>query len=65
MSNQPKHIYLVMDGDCPMAAFTVKRELITFLKRRLDTFIKPLLYTFGAEQGYMPSVLRMSRALAE
>jgi hypothetical protein len=37
MSNQPNHIYLVMDGDYPVAAFTVKRELITFLKRRLDT----------------------------
>jgi hypothetical protein len=65
MSNQPNHIYLVMDGDHPVAAFTIKRELITFLKRRLDTFIKPLVYTFGGEQGYMPSVMTMSRALAE
>jgi hypothetical protein len=65
MSNQPHHIYLVMDAGSPVAAFTVKRELIAYVKRRLDAFIDPLVYTFRGEQGYTPSIMTLSKALAD
>jgi hypothetical protein len=35
-------IYLVMDAGTPVAAFTVKREMQIYLRRRLDTFCNPL-----------------------
>jgi hypothetical protein len=55
MSNQPNHIYLVMDAGNPVATFTVRRELITYLKRRLDAFTNPLVYTFWTAKGRRPS----------
>jgi hypothetical protein len=42
-SNQ---IFLVMDAGSRKAAFTTRRELQAYLRRRLDTFINPLVYTF-------------------
>jgi hypothetical protein len=48
MSNQPNHIYLVMDAGSPVAAFTIKHEMKTYLRRRFDAFINPLVYTVGA-----------------
>jgi hypothetical protein len=36
-------IYLVMDAGTPVAAFTVRRELQTYLRRRLATFCNPLV----------------------
>ena len=36
------HIYLVTDPGSPVTAFTTKRELQTYLRRRLDTFAAPL-----------------------
>jgi hypothetical protein len=65
MSNQPNHIYLVTDAGSPVAAFTLKDELKTYLRRRLGAFINPLVYTFGGEQGYRPSIMTMSRALGD
>jgi hypothetical protein len=65
MSNQPDHIYLVMDADSPVAAFTVKPELTAYLRRRHDTFTNPLVYTFGGEHGYTPAIMTMSRALGD
>jgi hypothetical protein len=59
-SNQ---IYLVMDAGTPVAAFTVKRELQTCLRRRLDAFCNPLVYTFWGNHG--PSIMTMSRAPAD
>jgi hypothetical protein len=47
----------------PAAAFTARRELQAYLRRRLDTFINPLVYTFWDNQG--PSIMTMSAALAE
>jgi hypothetical protein len=64
-SNRPNHIYLVMDGARPVAAFTLKDEMRTYLKRRHGTFNAPLVYTFGGEQGYTPAIMTMSNALAE
>jgi hypothetical protein len=64
-SNRPNHIYLVMDGASPMAAFTLKSEMRTYLKRRRDTFNNLLVYTFGGEQGYAPAVITVSAALAD
>jgi hypothetical protein len=58
-SNQ---IFLVMDAGTPVAAFTARRELQIYLRRRLDTFINPLVYTFLGNQG--PSIMTMSAALA-
>ena len=60
-SNQ---IFLVMDAGTPVAAFTARRELKTYLRRRLDAFINPLVYTFWDNQG-TPSIMTMSAALAE
>ena len=57
-------IYLVMDAGTPVTAFTSKHELQVYLRRRLDVFVNPLVYTFGGE-GYSPTVMTMSRALAE
>jgi hypothetical protein len=59
-SNQ---IFLVMGAGTPVAAFTARRELQTYLRRRLDTFINPLVYTFWGDQG--PSIMTMSAALAD
>ena len=42
MSNQPNHIYLVMDAGSPVAAFTLKEEMKTYLRRRVDSFNNPL-----------------------
>jgi hypothetical protein len=64
-SNQPNHIYLVMDLGSPVAAFTRKDEMRTYLRRRHDTFTKPLVYTFGGEYGYTPAIMTMTAALAE
>jgi hypothetical protein len=57
-SNQ---ICLVMDAGTPVAAFTVKRDMQTYLRRKLDTFCNPLVYTF--QGGYGPSIMTLSRAL--
>jgi hypothetical protein len=46
-----------------VAAFTARRELQAYLKRRLDTFINPLVYTFWSDRG--PSIMTMSAALVE
>jgi hypothetical protein len=62
MSSNP--IYLVMDAGTPVAAFTGRRELRTYLRRRLDVFINPLVYTFWDNQG-TPVIMTMSSALAE
>jgi hypothetical protein len=59
-SNQ---IFLVMDAGSPKAAFTTRRELQAYLRRRLHTFINPLVYTFWGNQG--PSIMTLSSALAE
>jgi hypothetical protein len=59
-SNQ---IFLVVDAGTPVAAFTVRRELQAYLRRRLDTFINPLVYTFWSDRG--PSIMTMSSALVE
>ena len=64
-SNRPNHIYLVMDGASPMAAFTLKSEMTTYLKRRHGTFNNPLIYAFGGEQGYTPAIITVSAALAD
>jgi hypothetical protein len=56
-------IYLVMDAGTPVAAFTVRRELQTYLRRRLATFCNPLVYTFADGRG--PNIMTMSSALAE
>ena len=47
-----------------MAAFTGRRELKAYLRRRLDVFINPLVYTFWDNQG-TPSIMTLSAALAE
>jgi hypothetical protein len=52
-----------MDAGTPAAAFSARRELQTYLRRRLDTFINPLVYTFCGNRG--PSIMTMSSALAE
>jgi hypothetical protein len=59
-SNQ---IYLVMDAGTPVAAFTVKRDMQTYLRRKLDTFCDPLVYTFWGGNG--PPIMTLSSALAE
>jgi mevalonate pyrophosphate decarboxylase len=59
-SNQ---IYLVMDAGTPVAAFTLKRDMQSYLRRKLDTFCNPLVYTFQGSNG--PSIIAMSKALAE
>ena len=56
-------IFLVMDAGSPKAAFTTRRELQTYLRRRRDAFVNPLVYTFWGSQG--PSIMTMSLALAE
>jgi hypothetical protein len=56
-------IFLVMDAGNPKAAFTTRRELQAYLRRRLDTFCNPLVYTFWGSHG--PSIMTMSAALAE
>ena len=37
------NIYLVMDADSPKAAFTPRREMQAYLKRRRDAFTNPLV----------------------
>ena len=59
-SNQ---IFFVVDAGTPVAAFTARREMQAYLRRRLDVFINPLVYTFCGNQG--PSIMTMSAALAE
>jgi hypothetical protein len=54
----------VVDAGTPVAAFTARRELTAYLKRRLDTFINPLIYRFWDNHG-TPSIMTMSAALAE
>jgi hypothetical protein len=61
MSSNP--IYLVMDACSPKAAFTTRREMQAYLKRRCDAFTNPLVHTFWGNQG--PSIMTMSSALAE
>jgi hypothetical protein len=39
-------IFLVMEAGSPKAAFTTRRALQTYLRRRLDTLVNPLVYTF-------------------
>jgi len=56
-------IFLVVDAGTPVAAFTARRELQPYPRRRLDTFINPLVYTFWGNQG--PSIMTMSAALME
>jgi hypothetical protein len=51
-----------MDAGMPVAAFTVKRELQSYLRRRLDTFCNPLVCTFQGSHG--PSIMTVSKALA-
>jgi hypothetical protein len=65
MSNQPNHIYLVMDAGSPVAAFTLKDEMKTYLRRRGDSFTNPLVYTFAGEHGYTPSIMTLARATGE
>ena len=57
-------IFLVVDAGTPVAAFTARRELTAYLKRRLDTFVNPLVYRFWDNHG-TPSIMTMSAALAE
>jgi hypothetical protein len=64
-SNHPNQIYLVMDAGSPVAAFTSRPEMKTYLKRRYGTFNDPMVYTFGGEQGYAPAIMTMSAALAD
>jgi hypothetical protein len=45
------------------AAFTVRRELPVYLRRRLDEFTNPLVSTFWGNRG--PSIMTMTAALAE
>ena len=52
-----------MDAGSPKAAFTTRRELQAYLRRRLDVFINPLVYAFWGNHG--PSIVTMSSALAE
>jgi hypothetical protein len=59
-SNQ---IFLVVDAGTPVAAFTARRELQAYLRRRLDTFCNPLVYTFWGNRG--PSIMTMTAALAD
>ena len=54
-----------MDAGSPKAAFTTRRELQAYLRRRLEAFTKPLVYTFGGEQGYAPAIMTLTRALAD
>ena len=56
-------IFLVMDAGSPKAAFTTRREMQAYLKRRRDAFTNPLVYTFWGNQG--PSIMTMSSAPAE
>ena len=58
-SNQ---IYLVTDAGTPVAAFTVKRDMQTYLRRKRDTFCNPLVYTL--QGSHDPSIMTMSKALA-
>lgn len=60
-----ERIYLVMDAGSPVAAFTVEREMQAYLKRRLGRFANPLVYAFGERQGYTPTIMTISSALAE
>jgi hypothetical protein len=59
-SNQ---IFLVVDAGTPVAAFTVRRELKAYLKRRLDTFINPLVYIFADDHA--PTIMTLARAMGE
>jgi hypothetical protein len=54
--------YLPRDG-CRVAAFTNRPELKVYLRRRLDVSVNPLVYTFA--DGHAPSIMTLSRALAE
>jgi hypothetical protein len=66
ISKRPfNQIYLVMDAGCPVAAFTGRAELQSYLKRRLDTFSNPLVYAFGGDQSCAPVVITLSSALAD
>jgi hypothetical protein len=60
-SNQ---ILLVANIGTPVAAFTVRRELKAYLRRRLDAFINPLVYTFWDNQG-TPSIMTISAVVSE
>jgi hypothetical protein len=60
-----ERIYLMMDVGCRVAAFTAKREMRAYLKRRLGTFTNPLVYAFGQNRAYTPTVMTMSSPLAE
>jgi hypothetical protein len=64
-SNRANHVYLVMDGGSPVAAFAHKHAKRTYLRRRYGTFNSPLVYTFGGEQGYTPAIMTMSAAPAD
>jgi hypothetical protein len=56
------NIYLVMDAGTPIAAFTVKRDMQLYLRRRLDTFCNALVYTFTDGRG--PLIMTVSKAMA-
>ena len=56
-------IFLVVDAGSPVAAFTARRELKTYLQRRRDAFTNPLVYMFWDSQS--PSIMTMSSALTE
>jgi hypothetical protein len=64
-SNRPILIYLVMDACSSVAAFTLKDEMQTHLRRRPDTFTNPLVCKFGGEERYTPAIITMSRAVAD
>jgi hypothetical protein len=64
-SNRANHVYLVMDGGSPVAAFAHKHAKRTYLRRRYGTFNSPFVYTFGGEQGYTPAIMTMSAAPAD
>jgi hypothetical protein len=63
MMTASNQIFLVMDAGSPKAAFTTRREMQAYLKRRSDAFTNPLVYTFWGNQG--PSIMTTKAALAE
>jgi hypothetical protein len=57
-------IYLLTGAGTLVNAFTAKRVLQAFLRRRLDTFASPLVYNFGGD-GCSPAIMTLSAALAD
>ena len=60
-SNQ---IFLVMDADTPVAAFSARQELKAYLTAGSTLSSTPLVYTLWDNQG-TPSIMTISAALAE